>query len=165
MCARWSLSSSHELHWLIEVSAFSHPLFSCILLGISWIDLSFKTILMGRWGELKWKIILANVRLTFLLYFKLEFKTSVIYSCWMTLFQGFSFVAPSVLFNAEIFADSAAELCGAKSASKPVNNHIHNIHVSLSLWWWFAALPHHGVCEFLLQISRNDVSRSLRMSQ
>ena len=38
-------------------------------------------------------------------------------------------MAPSVLFNAEIFADSAAELCGTKS--KPVPNHIHNIHVRL----------------------------------
>lgn len=48
------------------------------------------------------------------------------------IFRGFSFVAPSVLFNAEIFADSAAELCGTKSASKPINNLIQNLHVKNS---------------------------------
>lgn len=45
------------------------------------------------------------------------------------IFRGFSFVAPSVLFNAEIFADSAAELCGARP--KPSNHHhLNNVQNS-----------------------------------
>ena len=52
-----------------------------------------------------------------------------------SFFQGFSFVAPSVLFNAELFAASAAELCGgAKSKVGNANNILKLNNVSTALY-------------------------------
>lgn len=57
-----------------------------------------------------------------------RFKRKSLFLSIKNVFQGFSFVAPSVLFNAECFADSAAKLCGTQV--KPVNNHLSLSHVS-----------------------------------